>query len=36
MLILDNNRFGHGRRPLPTAGPDGQTNPRTLWSSTVA
>ncbi|WP_030276411.1 TauD/TfdA family dioxygenase [Streptomyces sp. NRRL B-24484] len=35
LLILDNNRFGHGRLPLPATGPDG-TNPRELWSATVA
>ncbi|MEY9848331.1 hypothetical protein ABH940_005432 [Streptacidiphilus sp. BW17] len=36
LLIVDNNRVGHGRLPTPTDGPAGQTNPRELWSATVA
>lgn len=39
LLILDNNRFGHGRLPFPaTRTTSGQTevNPRELWSVVLA
>ncbi|WP_037599484.1 TauD/TfdA family dioxygenase [Streptacidiphilus rugosus] len=36
MLIVDNNRFGHGRLTMPTTGPEGEvTNPRELWSAVI-
>lgn len=38
MILLDNNRFGHGRLPFPEtrAADDGVTvNPRTLWSTVL-
>jgi alpha-ketoglutarate-dependent taurine dioxygenase len=39
IVLLDNNRFGHGRLPfLETRSADNGTevNPRTLWSTVLA
>lgn len=39
IILLDNNRFGHGRLPFPETRPTDdatEANPRTLWSTVLA
>jgi alpha-ketoglutarate-dependent taurine dioxygenase len=39
VILLDNNRFGHGRLPFPETRPADngtEVNPRTLWSTVLA
>lgn len=39
IILLDNNRFGHGRLPFPQTRPTDngiEVNPRTLWSTVLA
>jgi hypothetical protein len=39
IILLDNNRFGHGRLPFSETRPidnGTEVNPRTLWSTVLA